>query len=63
MPYYAICSSCRKKFELLEGSMQYKQYKERKTKYFTCEKCNEQIRFAAIKQVFGDNNTSVIDDQ
>ncbi|WP_341786515.1 hypothetical protein [Rummeliibacillus suwonensis] len=43
--------------------MQYKQYKERKTKYFTCEKCNEQIRFAAIKQVFGDNNTSVIDDQ
>ncbi|WP_040207270.1 hypothetical protein [Neobacillus jeddahensis] len=63
MSYYVTCSGCLKKFELPEGSYQYKLYKQGKTKYYHCEKCNDKIRFSAIKHLFGKGNISFIDNQ
>lgn len=63
MSYYVTCSSCVKKFELSEENYQYKLYKQGKTKYYLCEQCNDNIRFSAIKYLFGKGNISFIDNQ
>lgn len=50
MLYYEIeCSSCRQTFKLYEGTMRYRQFKERESKTFRCEECNSKIRMDAIK--------------
>lgn len=46
--YDVICFSCKKTFSAYEGSLKYKQAKERKDKYFYCEECADQIRIEAI---------------
>ncbi len=33
MSYYVKCSGCCERYELAEGSLQYKLYKERRTKF------------------------------
>ncbi|BDH60273.1 hypothetical protein CD30_06685 [Ureibacillus massiliensis 4400831 = CIP 108448 = CCUG 49529] len=63
MSYYVKCSGCCERYELAEGSLQYKLYKERRTKFFRCEKCNNNVRLNAIKYLFGAGNTNFIDNQ
>lgn len=50
--YEVTCGSCKRKFKLLEGSRQYKLFKEREVKIFNCEDCNHKIRMDAIKNFF-----------
>lgn len=53
MFYYEIlCYSCRKIFRVYEGSLNYKLFKENKTKFFCCEDCSHKIRMDAIKNFF-----------
>ncbi|ULL14823.1 DUF2197 domain-containing protein [Paenibacillus sp. H1-7] len=46
--YEVLCFSCKKTFKANEGSLKYKQAKERKVKYFCCEECADKIRIEAI---------------
>ena len=46
--YEVLCFSCKKIFRVYEGSLKYKQAKERKVKYFCCEGCADKIRIEAI---------------
>ncbi|RXZ79192.1 DUF2197 domain-containing protein [Paenibacillaceae bacterium] len=46
--YEVLCFSCKKTFKAYEGSLKYKQAKERKVKYFCCEECADKIRIEAI---------------
>ncbi|WP_245208829.1 DUF2197 domain-containing protein [Gottfriedia endophytica] len=50
--YEVICYSCRKKYKVIEGTTQYKQFKENKNTVFCCEDCNHKIRLDAIKNFF-----------
>lgn len=43
-----ICSSCKKKFNLDEGSLKYLLFKENKRKIFRCEECERRLRMDAI---------------
>lgn len=53
MHYYeVICSSCRNKFRVYEGSLRFRQLKERTDKIFRCEECYSKIRMDAIKNFF-----------
>lgn len=50
MLYYEIeCSSCRQTFKLYEGTLRYRQFKERESKTSRCEECNSTICMVAIK--------------
>ncbi|MHA6481776.1 hypothetical protein ACX1C1_07710 [Paenibacillus sp. strain BS8-2] len=46
--YDVTCYNCKKTFRVYEGSLKYKQAKERKVKYFCCEECAAKIRMEAI---------------
>ncbi|QCR31125.1 DUF2197 domain-containing protein [Lysinibacillus sp. SGAir0095] len=50
--YEIICSSCRQKFRLVEGSLKYKLFKEKTNMIFRCEACESKIRMDAIKNFF-----------
>lgn len=50
--YDVLCFSCKKTFRAYEGSLKYKQAKERKVKYFCCEDCADKIRIEAILNFF-----------
>ncbi len=50
--YEVLCYSCRKVFRVYEGSLNYKLFKENKTKFFCCEDCSHKIRMDAIKNFF-----------
>ncbi|MCK1998915.1 DUF2197 domain-containing protein [Psychrobacillus psychrodurans] len=53
MIYYEIlCYSCKRTFKEYEGSLKYKQFKERKSKIFCCDDCSHKIRIDAIKNFF-----------
>jgi uncharacterized protein YlaI len=53
MIYYEIhCYSCKNIFRVYEGSLQYKLFKERKSRIFCCEDCSHKIRIEAIKNFF-----------
>ncbi|MEK5233611.1 DUF2197 domain-containing protein [Lysinibacillus sp. FSL K6-0232] len=52
--YEVICSSCKNKFRVYEGSLRYRQLKEGSNKIFRCEDCNHKIRMDAIKNFFRD---------
>ncbi|AOZ90817.1 DUF2197 domain-containing protein [Paenibacillus crassostreae] len=47
-----LCFSCKKIFRVYEGSLQYKQAKERKSSFFCCEDCSHKIRIEAILNFF-----------
>ncbi|WP_449442777.1 DUF2197 domain-containing protein [Ureibacillus acetophenoni] len=50
MQYYEIiCSSCKQKFKVYEGSQRYRRFKEKTNKIFRCESCDSKIRMDAIK--------------
>jgi uncharacterized protein YlaI len=46
--YDVLCYNCKKTFRVYEGSLKYKQAKERKDKLFCCEDCADKIRIEAI---------------
>lgn len=46
--YDVLCYICKKTFRVYEGSLKYKQAKERKVKFFCCEDCADKIRIEAI---------------
>ncbi|MCS7459204.1 DUF2197 domain-containing protein [Paenibacillus doosanensis] len=46
--FEVLCFSCKKTFRACEGSLKYKQAKERKVKFFCCEECADKIRIEAI---------------
>jgi len=46
--FEVLCYSCKKTFRAYEGSLKYKQAKEKKVKYFCCEECADKIRIEAI---------------
>ncbi|OMI25187.1 DUF2197 domain-containing protein [Bacillus haynesii] len=50
--YEVLCYNCKKIFKVYEGSLKYKQFKERKNKIFCCEDCSHKIRIDAIKNFF-----------
>ncbi|WP_083991117.1 DUF2197 domain-containing protein [Alkalihalobacillus pseudalcaliphilus] len=52
MYYEVSCYSCKVVFKVYEGSLAYKQFKERKTKMFTCDDCQHRIRLEAINNFF-----------
>ncbi|MFS0749815.1 DUF2197 domain-containing protein [Oceanobacillus sp. 1P07AA] len=53
MNYYeALCYNCKKIFRVYEGSLTYKQFKERSNRIFCCEDCSHKIRMEAIKNFF-----------
>ncbi|WP_251025484.1 DUF2197 domain-containing protein [Bacillus sp. ISL-57] len=50
--YEVLCYSCKKVFRVYEGSLKYKQFKERKSRILCCEDCSHKIRIEAIKNFF-----------
>jgi|UPI00030A04ED uncharacterized protein YlaI len=50
--YEVICSSCKQKFNLYEGSLKYQLFKENKSKIFRCEECERRLRMDAIKFIY-----------
>ncbi|WP_434547738.1 DUF2197 domain-containing protein [Peribacillus frigoritolerans] len=50
--YEVLCYSCKKIFRVYEGSLKYKQFKERKSRTFCCDDCGHKIRIEAIKNFF-----------
>lgn len=46
--YEVLCYNCKKTFNVYEGSLKYKQAKEKSVKFFCCEDCAEKIRIEAI---------------
>ncbi|MCA1028927.1 DUF2197 domain-containing protein [Cytobacillus kochii] len=50
--YEVLCYSCRQVFRVYEGSLNYKLFKENRSKIFCCEDCSHKIRIDAIKNFF-----------
>jgi len=50
--YEIVCFSCKKVFEVIEGTAKYKQFKEYRKGVYCCDECGHNIRMDAIKNFF-----------
>ncbi|RIJ64694.1 DUF2197 domain-containing protein [uncultured Rummeliibacillus sp.] len=49
--YSVVCNSCRRNFQLAEGSLAFRMYKGRKSQFMFCEDCHSKVRVDAVKNV------------